>query len=141
VWKAAPTSRDSSTLGPNWTAITSEMSGMADLRFPHGDGAVLVEVAPPEVQVRPGVVKAGVGEKVNDGLLKAPSTLQGAVAAVIDCSAGACVRAIKALEEPPDVVEIEFFVKATGDLGNFAVGKFSGDSHIAVKLMCSKTSP
>ena len=46
--------------------------------------------------MRPGVVKAGVGEKVNDGLLKAPSTLQSVVAAVIDCSAGAFVRAIKA---------------------------------------------
>ncbi len=114
---------------------------MPYLQFPDGDGAVLVEVAPQEVQVRPGVVKAGIGDKLNDGLLKAQSTLESAVAAVIDRSAGAFVPAIKALEEPPHVVEIEFSVKATGELGNFAVGKLSGDSNFAVKLTWSKTSP
>jgi len=91
--------------------------------------------------VRPGMVIAGLGEKVNDGLLKAPSTLQSAVAVVIDCSAEVFVRAVMALEEPLDVVEIEFFVRATGDLGDLAVGKLSGDSRVAVKLTCPETSP
>jgi Trypsin-co-occurring domain 1 len=114
---------------------------MTYLQFRDGDGTVLVEIAPQEVQERPGVVKAGIGEKLSDSLLKAQSTLESAVAAVIDRSAGAFVRAIKALEEPPDVVEIQFSVKATGELGNFAVGKLSGDSNFAVKLTWSKTSP
>jgi len=38
-----------------------------------------VEVAPQKVQQRPGVVKAGIGEKLNDGLRKAQSTLESAV--------------------------------------------------------------
>ena len=107
---------------------------MTYLQFPDGDGTVLVEVAPQEVQARPGVVKAGIGAKRNGGLLKAQSTRESPVAAVIDRSAGACVRAIKALGEPPDVVEIQFSVKATGELGNLAVGKLSGDSNFSVKL-------
>jgi len=36
---------------------------------------------------------------------------------------------------------IQFSIKATGELGNFAVGKLSGDSNFSVKLTWSKTSP
>ena len=114
---------------------------MPYLQFDDDQHAVLVEVAPGEVQGRPGVVKAGVAERLSDNLSKAQTTLEGALAGILERTAGAMVRAVKSLEDTPSEIELQFSIKATGELGNLAVGKLSGESNYAVKLTWSKPAP
>ncbi len=110
---------------------------MAYLAFEAEGGPILVEVAAQETQAG-GIVKAGIGEKLQDGVAKAQATFERALCGLVERSAGAFVRAVNALDDPPDQVEMEFAIKATGEAGNFAVGKLSGDANYSVKLTWSK---
>jgi hypothetical protein len=111
---------------------------MAYLAFDSDEGPVLVEVAERETISAPGVVKAGLGDRLQDNVSRAQLTLESALSAVIERSAGAFVRAVNSLDDPPGQIEVEFSVKATGELSNFAVGKLSGDANYAVKLTWSR---
>ena len=113
---------------------------MAYLVFEGGDGPMLVELGSQEVQQTPGVLKAGISERLQDNLAKAHDTFDHALTALIRGSAGAFVRAAKALEDVPDQIEIQFGIKATGEVGNLAVGKLSGDANYSVKLTWSTPS-
>lgn len=111
---------------------------MAYLEFDGEDGTVLVELGQSEVQPAEGVLKAGIAERIQDNLAKAQATFDNALAALIRNSAGAFVRAVNSLDDVPDQIEISFGIKATGEVGNFAVGKLSGDANYTVKLTWSK---
>jgi hypothetical protein len=113
---------------------------MTYLVFDGDETPVLVEVADRETAQVPGMVKAGVGDRLKDGLVQARVKFGDALTTLIDLNAGAFVRAVKSLEDVPDEVEIEFSVKATGELGNFAVGKLSGESNYRVKLLWRSVS-
>ncbi len=112
---------------------------MPYLAFEAEGGAILVEVAPQETQ-QGGIVKAGIGEKLQDGVAKAQATFERALCSLVERTAGAFVRAVNALDDPPNEIEMEFAIKATGEVGNLAVGKLSGDANYSVKLTWSKRS-
>ena len=44
-------------------------------------------------------------------------------------------RLLEALEEPPAEMEITFGLKATGEVGNLAVGKVAGECSYQVKMV------
>ncbi|MBF6221746.1 hypothetical protein IU479_26985 [Nocardia abscessus] len=111
---------------------------MAYLEFDGENGTVLVELGQSEVQPADGVLKAGVAGQIQDNLARAQATFDRALAALIHNSAGAFVRAVNSLDEVPDQIEVSFGIKATGEVGNFAVGKLSGDANYTVKLTWSK---
>ena len=111
---------------------------MAYLVFESDDGPVMIELAQAEVQPPSGVVKAGIADRVQDNLAKAQATFDHALAGLIRGSAGAFVRAVNALENVPDQIEIQFGIKATGEVGNLAVGKVSGDANYTVRLLWNK---
>jgi hypothetical protein len=111
---------------------------VAYLVFEGEEGPVLVELGQTEVQPPAGVLKAGIAERVQDNLAKAQATFDHALTSLIRGSAGAFVRAVNGLDDVPDQIEIEFGIKATGEVGNLAVGKLSGDANYSVKLTWSK---
>jgi hypothetical protein len=111
---------------------------VAYLVFEGEEGPVLVELGQTEVQPPAGVLKAGIAERVQDNLAKAQATFDHALASLIRGSAGAFVRAVNGLDDVPNQIEIEFGIKATGEVGNLAVGKLSGDANYSVKLTWSK---
>jgi hypothetical protein len=111
---------------------------VAYLVFEGEEGPLLVELAQAEVHPPAGVVKAGIADRVQDNVARAQARFDSALTALIRGSAGAFVRAVNALEDVPDQVEIEFGIKATGEVGNLAVGKLSGDANYTVKLTWSR---
>jgi|SRR5215813_7018272 len=114
---------------------------MAYLSFDAGGSSVLVEVAPQETVSAPGIVKAGVGERLKEGLAQAQVGFGDALTRLIDVNAGAFVRAVKRLKDVPDEIEVQFSIKATGELGNLAVGKLAGDANYSVKLTWRSVAP
>lgn len=110
---------------------------MAYLVFDGEEGPVLVELEPAELRAPAGVIKAGIGDRVKDNLAKAQAGFDQALTALIRGSAGAFVKAVNALDDVPDQIEIEFGIKATGEVGNLAVGKVSGDTNYTVRLTWS----
>jgi hypothetical protein len=111
---------------------------MAYLEFEAEDGRILVELEPPELLPADGVLKAGVADRIQDNLAKAQAGFDRALSGLIRNSAGAFVRAVNSLDPVPDQIEISFGIKATAEVGNFAVGKLSGDANYGVKLTWSK---
>jgi hypothetical protein len=47
----------------------------------------------------------------------------------------AFLAAVDALDKPPAEMEITFGLKATGEVGNLAVGKVAGESNYQVKMI------
>jgi Trypsin-co-occurring domain 1 len=113
---------------------------MGYLEFGTGQDPVLVEVGDQEITSAPGIVKAGVADRLKDGVARAQVSFGDALTKLIDMNAGAFVRAVQRLEEVPDQIEVEFSIKATGELGNLAIGKLSGDANYSVKLTWSNLS-
>jgi hypothetical protein len=105
------------------------------IEFPAEDGSnILVEVDEQEVSPDAGLVKAGVKEKVKETLAIAQTTFEEAVERAVRRNAQAMLQAVKSLPEPPTEVEITFGLKATGEIGNAAVAKSSGEGNYTIKL-------
>ncbi len=98
-------------------------------------GSLLVEVDTDEVVTPPGVVKAGlVGDAVATTISRAQETFEAALERAIKFNVEAFYQAIQALSKPPNEIEITFGLKATGEAGNVAVVKASGEVNYTVKL-------
>ena len=79
-------------------------------------------------------MRAGrVGEAVRDAMEEAKTTFEDAMGAVHQ-NAQAIIDKLKGLSDPPDEVEVTFGLKATGELGNFAVDKASAEANYTVKM-------
>lgn len=107
------------------------------IAFENPDGTqTLVEVSEKEVARAPGQpVKAGLADKVGDFVKVATTSFQDAIAGAIHTNAQALQQGIQQISPPPTEVEIQFALKATGEMGNVAVGKVGGDTNYSVKLM------
>lgn len=99
-----------------------------------GGQSVLVEADLTEVAPPPGVVKAGIGEKVKETIAVARESLDGAMHRAVCSNAQAIINAVTALERPPTDIEISFGLKVIGEVGNIAVGKAGSDINYQVKL-------
>ena len=100
--------------------------------FTADGGTILVEAAEEETY-QPGMVKAGLGERVQEAVVEARATFEDGIE-VIHRVAGAFIKKIRSLADPPDEVEISFGLKATGELGNFAVAKAGAEANYKVTL-------
>lgn len=105
------------------------------IAFDNPDGTrTLVEVE--EAVTAPGApVKAGLGTMVGDAVRVANTSLQEALAAAIRSNAEALHRGVQEIAPPPAELEVSFALKATGELGNVAVGKAGGEANYSVKLV------
>ena len=111
------------------------------LQFPASDGStVLVEVEEEEVSPPQGVVKAGVQETVQKTVAQAQSAFEGAVDRVVRHNAEAFIQSVRNLTERPDELEVTFGLKATGEMGNFAIAKGSGEVNFTVRLSWKRGS-
>lgn len=106
------------------------------LRFGVSDqSSILVEVTPDEVRPPPGVVKAGVGERVQTTVVQAQALFDGALLNVLRHTAQALSDAVKDLPEGLSQAELTFGLRASGEAGNFAVAKAGGEVNYSVKLV------
>jgi hypothetical protein len=105
------------------------------IEFPTSDGStLLVEVEQEEVTPPQGVVKAGVKEAVQKTVAVAQSIFEGALDRVVRHNAEAFIQSVRNLTEPPDELEVTFGLKATGEVGNFAIAKGGTELNFTVKL-------
>jgi hypothetical protein len=99
------------------------------------DGTILIEVTEEDVSSPEGTVKAGVAERVQNTVVQAQATFEGALDRVIQQNAQTLIRAARNLAQPPDELEVTFGLKATGEVGNFAIAKGGGEANFAVRIL------
>jgi hypothetical protein len=112
------------------------------MQFPTGDGGtIMVEVDRDEVRTPVGgVAKAGLTERAGEAMAVAQSTFESAVRDTVRRNAAAVTEAIKGLVERPSEIEVTFGLKATGEVGNFAIAKMSGEANLSLKLTWKHTA-
>ena len=104
------------------------------IQFPTADGGtILVEVEAKEEKVS-GLVKAGLGEKVQEAVVKVRDTFEATMMEAVRRNAEAFIKTMRALSDPPAEAEISFGVNAAAEAGYAAVGKAGGESSYTVTL-------
>jgi hypothetical protein len=102
-------------------------------------GEVLIEVDTVEDLPVAGEQNAGLRQRLRNGagevVAVAQSGFEQAVRRAVSLNVGAFLAAADALEKPPAEMEITFGLKATGEVGNLAVGKVAGESNYQVKMI------
>jgi hypothetical protein len=85
---------------------------------------LLVEVEEDEAPRTQGVMKAGLLERRStDALASAKKSFDDAVTTIVGQNVESFTRAVSHLKKPPEEVELLFALKATGEVGNFAVAR------------------
>ena len=79
------------------------------------------------------MVKAGLREKAEEAISQAKATFEDGLE-IVRHNADAFIDKIRGLSDPPDEVEMTFSLKATGEVGNFAVAKAGAEANYTVKL-------
>lgn len=103
------------------------------IQFPTADGGtILVEVEGEEPAQ--GLVKAGLGEKVQEGIVKVRDTFEATIMETVRRNAEAFIRTMQTISDPPAEAEITFGVKAAAEAGYSAIAKASGESTYTVTL-------
>ncbi len=110
------------------------MSSYIKFETEEGD-TVLVEVETREISLPAGTQKAGLQEKIQDTFAVAKETFELAISRAVRYNTQAFVNAIRSLDVPPHEAEINFGLKATGEIGNFMITKASGEVNYNVKLL------
>jgi hypothetical protein len=97
-------------------------------------GTILVEIDEKEIKREAGVQKAGVKEILQGAVAQARTTIDAALEAVVRHNAKAFINAVGGMIDPPDAVEMTFGLKGTGEGGNFAIAKVSGEASYSITL-------
>ncbi len=101
------------------------------IQFQTEDGSsILIEV---EETDEMGVVKAGLRGKAEEAVAQATATFEEGLE-IVRRNAAAFIKKLRGLSDPPDEIEVTFGLKATGELGNFAVAKAGAEASYTVKL-------
>jgi hypothetical protein len=100
-------------------------------------GSILIETPDQQEKVQSGFVKAGPGEAGREVALQAGRSFDASVEN-IRRAAELLVNKLRAISMPPDEMTVSFGLKASGDLGNLAIGKVGGESNYAVTLKWKK---
>jgi len=103
------------------------------IQFTTGDGSTILVEAAEEETYQSGMTKAGLGEKVQEAVVQAQATFEDGLE-VVRRNAAAFIEKVRSLSDPPDEVEVTFGLKATGELGNFAVAKAGAEANYTVKM-------
>jgi hypothetical protein len=103
------------------------------IQFTTEDGATILVEAAEEETIEPGVVKAGLKEKAEEAIAEAKVSFERGLE-IVRYNADAFIEKVRSLSDPPDEVEMTFGLKATGEVGNFAVAKTGAEANYTVKL-------
>lgn len=107
------------------------------IQYPTADGdVVLVEIEDAEESAIPkgGVVPASrIGGQAQAAVQEVGTKFEDALG-VVRRNAQAIIDKVKGLSDPPDEVEVTFGLKATGELGNFAVAKAGAEANYTIKM-------
>jgi hypothetical protein len=107
------------------------------IQFTTEDGSTfLVETQETEVYSDDGIVKAGLDEVIGKTITAAQTLFEKAVDNVIQHNAKAFLQAIRNLPEQdkPESMDVTFTLKATGELGNTAVARGTGEANYTITL-------
>jgi hypothetical protein len=119
----------------SYLRFSSEEEGTADL---------LVEVDAAEDLLVAGEQNAGLRRwarnQAGQAVGVAQSGFEEAVRRAVSLNVRAFLAAVDALEEPPAEIEVTFGLKATGELGNLAVGKVSGESNYQIRMVWRRSA-
>ncbi len=104
------------------------------IEFPlEGGGAIVIE-SPDEPSKAPtGYAQAARGESLKEMAEQARQSFDASVENVRK-SADLLVNKLRALSDPPDEMEVSFSLKASGELGNLAIGKAGAEANYTVVL-------
>jgi hypothetical protein len=103
------------------------------IQFTTEDGStILVETAEEETY-QPGVAKAGLTDKVKETVAQAQTSFEDGLE-IVRHNAAAFIEKVRDLSDPPDEVEVSFGLKATGEIGNFAVANVGAEASYTVTL-------
>ena len=104
------------------------------IQFATADGGTILVEIPEEETYEAGIVKAGLGEKLQEAVVEAGTTFEDGLE-VVERVAGAFIRKVQSLTDPPDEVEVTFGLKVTGEVGNFAVAKVGAEANYEVTFI------
>lgn len=107
------------------------------IEFGTADGqALLVEVDEREAVAPAGVAKAGLlDHRRGDVVASARKSFDDAVRTVVSQNVESFTVALRELAQSPDEVELAFALKATGEVGNFAIAKAGGEANFTIRLV------
>ncbi len=107
------------------------------VEFPlEGGGTILIE-AEDENKMTSGFVRSGVSDAAKEAVEQAKQSFDASIENVRK-SANLLVTKLRDLSEPPDEMEVTFSLKASGELGNIAVGKAGAEANYSVRLKWKK---
>ncbi|MBI3240742.1 MAG: hypothetical protein HYZ49_00395 [Chloroflexi bacterium] len=107
------------------------------VEFPlEGGGTILIE-AEDDNKATGGFVRSGAGDAAKEAAEQARQSFDAAIDNVRK-SANLLVTKLRDLSEPPDEMEVTFSLKASGELGNIAVGKAGAEANYSVRLTWKK---
>ena len=108
------------------------------VEFPlEGGGSILIESPDEPAKAPTGLVPATRGESVKEMAEQARQSFDASVENVRK-SADLLVSKLRALSDPPDEMEVVFSLKASGELGNIAIGKAGAEANYSVTLRWRK---
>ena len=104
------------------------------VEFPlEGGGTILIESPDEPTKAPTGLVPATRGESLKEMAEQARQSFDASVENVRK-SADLLVTKLRALSDPPDEMEVTFSLKASGELGNIAIGKAGAEANYTVVL-------
>lgn len=107
------------------------------VEFPlEGGGTILIEVVG-DAKTQTGFTRAGAADTVKDVAEKANQSFDSAMENIRK-SSNLLVNKLRDLSQPPDEMEVMFSLKASGELGNIAVGKGGAEANYSVRLKWKK---
>jgi hypothetical protein len=97
---------------------------------------MLVETSPTEVYAEEGIVKAGLMDLPRKAVTAAQTVFEHAITGVVQQNARAFLQAVRSLpvQDQPDSIEVQFALKATGELGNAAIAQGGAEANYTVTL-------
>ena len=103
------------------------------IEFTTEDGGTILVEAAEEETYQPGVIKAGLKEQAEKTIAQAQATFEDGLE-VVRRNASAFIKKVRGLSDPPDEVEVSFGLKASGEVGNFAVANVGAEASYTVTL-------
>jgi hypothetical protein len=112
------------------------------IKFKTSAGDVLIEadVQPADLEDDEGPSKAGFRDWIRgSNVVEAKTTLEEALERTLAANAQALGTSAGKLKPRPDVIELTFGLKATGELGNIAIAKVSAEASMNVRILWQRS--
>ena len=108
------------------------------IEFPlEAGGTILIETPDLQERLQSGFVKGGQNDAAKEAAIAASQSFDASVENVRR-AADLLVGKLRSISAPPDELTVSFGLKASGDLGNLAIGKVGGEANYAVTLKWKK---